>query len=298
MTVVSVIVPFFDASATIGRCLESLVAQEMDPADYEIIAVDDGSTDDSAAIARGFDRVRVLTADRGGAYAARNRGVAVSRGPLLAFTDADCVARPDWLGRMVRAMEDPAARVVTGRDRPAGRSRSVRLLAEYDHRKEELVLGGSDPAVYYAHTNNLITRRELLDRVGGFEERARGADVIFVHRVLALHGTDGVRYEPEALVDHLDIDSARAYFRKAFIYGRSGQRYAGIVDVAPLRARHRLEIFRRAIGASGASPVPAAWLFALLSVGVVLYRVGWLWAAIGTSEGGRSDDAGRGTGEP
>lgn len=305
MTVVSVIVPFLNASATIGRCLESLEAQDMDPAAYEIIAVDDGSSDDSPEIARQFDRVRALTGGGAGSYAARNRGVAASRGPLLAFTDADCVARADWLGRMVRAMEDPEIRVVMGRDKPAGRSISLRLLAEYDHQKEILVLGGTDPEVYYAHTNNLITRRELLERIGGFEERPRGGDVIFVHRVLALHGTDAVRYEPDALVDHLEIDSARVYFRKAFIYGVSGRRYAGVVDAHPLASPERIEIFRRTVRASGASPLSATWLFGLLSIGVVCYQAGRLWAGfrpgrwarpgINTRSGvnARSADAGR-----
>jgi hypothetical protein len=86
-------------------------------------------------------------------------------------------------------MSDPTAQIVMGRDRPVGRSLAVRLLAEYDHQKERLVFGGSDAPVYYGHTNNLVTRRSLLEHLGGFDERPRGADTIFVHRVLGLCGT-------------------------------------------------------------------------------------------------------------
>jgi glycosyltransferase involved in cell wall biosynthesis len=88
----AVIVPFRDASATLERCLRALTLQDLPPSAYEIIAVDDGSVDDSARIARGFDRVRYIACEPGGSYAARNRGLAVSSGSLVAFTDADCVA--------------------------------------------------------------------------------------------------------------------------------------------------------------------------------------------------------------
>ena len=191
--------------------------------------VDNNSTDDSVAIARRHAAVELYAEPQQGAYAARNCGVAAATGRLIAFTDPDCVPRPDWLRRLTAAMDDPAAMVVSGRDRPTGPGRAVRLLGEYDHVKEELVFAGADASAYYAHTNNLITRREVLDRVGPFDERARGGDVVFVQRALAAYGAGAVRYEPGAMVEHLEIARAAVYFQKARLYGRSARRYVRVV---------------------------------------------------------------------
>jgi glycosyltransferase involved in cell wall biosynthesis len=225
----------------------------------------------------------VLSEPHRSSYAARNAGLRAAAGELVAFTDADCVARPGWLRLLTEAIADRAVMVVMGRDRPAGRSRAVRLLAEYDHFKEVFVLSGSDPAIYYGHTNNMIVRRHVFERVGLFDEGRRGSDVILVHRVVEAFGTDAVRYEPEALVDHLEIASAAAYFRKAFVYGRSERRYSGVVRARPLRTRERLRIFRDTVRGAGVSPLDSTFLFALLACGVGFFGLGRLsvppWSA-------------------
>ena len=281
MIEVSIIVPMWNAAATLDRCLDGLHAQDAASGSFEVIVVDNNSTDASAAIARGRPEIRVLSEPRQGAYAARNRGVAAAKGRLIAFTDPDCVPRPDWIRRLTAAMADAEAMVVTGRDRPTGDSRSIRLLGEYDHVKEVVVLASADPSVYYAHTNNLITRREVFDRVGLFDERARGGDVVFVQRVLALHGPGAVRYEPSAHVDHLEVSSARVYYRKAFLYGQSARRYTQVVRARPLRNTERFHIFRETVRRSRLSVADSGLLFLLLTIGVGCFQVGWLRGAGG-----------------
>jgi hypothetical protein len=170
-------------------------------------------------------------------------------------------------------------KVVMGRDRPAGRTTAVRLLGEYDHHKEAFVLGSTEPAIYYGHTNNMAARRDAFAAVGAFDEGARGSDVIFVHRVLARWGIGAVQYVPDAVVDHLEIDRAAVYFRKAYLYGKSANRYASIVPARPLRNGERLRIFARTVAASSLSWRESAYLLALLVAGVVSYEAGWFAAA-------------------
>ncbi len=103
MARLSVIVPARNAAATIGACLASILAQSRS-AD-EIIVVDDGSSDETAAIARAADpRVTVCTQGHGGAAAARNEGVRMSSGSLLFFCDADLLLDPKLLATLEAAL--------------------------------------------------------------------------------------------------------------------------------------------------------------------------------------------------
>lgn len=111
---VSVVVPCFNAAAYLAAALESIVTQ--DPAPMEVIVVDDGSTDTSAAIAQDFGRgVRLVRQANAGIAAARNRGVAETAAPLLAFLDADDLWPAASLARRLAVLETrPDAECVFG----------------------------------------------------------------------------------------------------------------------------------------------------------------------------------------
>jgi len=96
----TVVVPTLDRAATIGRAIESVVAQTW--TDFELLVVDDGSTDDTRAVVARFqdERVRYLRRAHRGRSAARNHGAEVGRGRWLTFLDSDDHARPAWLGRL------------------------------------------------------------------------------------------------------------------------------------------------------------------------------------------------------
>lgn len=96
---VSIIVPVYNAEATLGRCIDSLLAQSFD--DFELIAVDDGSSDSSQDIVRSYtgrdSRVRLLTPGHGGVSAARNCGIEAASGTWLTFVDSDDYVASDYL---------------------------------------------------------------------------------------------------------------------------------------------------------------------------------------------------------
>jgi len=93
---VSVVIPVYNGERYLGEAVESVLAQTYD--DFEIIVVDDGSTDGTVSVAEGFgDRVTIVSQERGGAGAARNRGCALARGRFLAFLDADDLWLPNKL---------------------------------------------------------------------------------------------------------------------------------------------------------------------------------------------------------
>ncbi|MFT6287271.1 MAG: glycosyltransferase involved in cell wall biosynthesis [Alcanivorax sp.] len=111
---ISVIVPVYNDGKYIGEAIESVLSQSINP--FEIIVVDDGSTDDSAATARRFsNRVRLIRQTNRGAAAARNTGISAATGNYLGFLDADDLWLPNKLELQIAAMElNPALDMVFG----------------------------------------------------------------------------------------------------------------------------------------------------------------------------------------
>jgi glycosyltransferase involved in cell wall biosynthesis len=193
---VSVIIPARDAAATLGRTLAALQGQRFE-GDFEVIVVDNGSLDATAAVARAAPLgPRVVERRRGeGPAAARNAGVTVSRAPILAFTDADCEPAPGWLAAGVDALA--RADLVQGTVAPAAGAH----VGPFD--RTVWVAGGS---LYEAAS--LFVRRSWWERVGGFQELLAGAgngapfgeDAWFGWRVRRAGGRADLC--PEARVEH------------------------------------------------------------------------------------------------
>lgn len=106
---VSVVVPTRDRAHLLGRAVASVLAQSFE--DFELIVVDDGSTDDTPGRIRGLEdpRVRYLQQDPIGAGAARNRGATAARGEYLTFLDSDDEAEPMWLEKLLETLEATGA---------------------------------------------------------------------------------------------------------------------------------------------------------------------------------------------
>jgi glycosyltransferase involved in cell wall biosynthesis len=168
---ISVIVPVYNARRTLRPCLESL-ARQTDP-HFEVVLVDDRSTDDSREIARPFSddarfRIVALPHNKGQAVS-RNKGVSVAEGRLIAFIDADCEAPETWLATHRRLLaECPDVDVISGgyllndQDPPAARFAS----REASFRRLSL------PSLELRSltTANCVLRREAFEEAGGFPE--------------------------------------------------------------------------------------------------------------------------------
>jgi glycosyltransferase involved in cell wall biosynthesis len=155
---VSVVIPARNATATLGRTLACLARQRVEGG-YEVMVVDDGSDDGTAEVARNAPGpVTVLEPGRVGAAEARNRGVAASSAPAIAFTDADCFPAEDWLANGL--VELAHADLVQGRVAPDPDS----PLGPFDR----TIWVESERGFY--ETANLLVTRALFERIGGFED--------------------------------------------------------------------------------------------------------------------------------
>jgi glycosyltransferase involved in cell wall biosynthesis len=209
---VSVVIPCYNGQKYLGEALESVLAQTYRPID--VIVVDDGSTDESAAVVRRFPDVRLYAQPHAGPGAARNRGVALARGSFLAFLDADDLWVHDKLESQMAAFRaDPTLDMVCGHVR---QFHSPELAEDVKAR-----LKGAG-AVIAGHTNTLLIRRESFCRVGPLptnrrlgefidwyarakELRLNGALVPKVVTLRRLHGANlGIR-ERDSRGDYLKI---------------------------------------------------------------------------------------------
>jgi glycosyltransferase involved in cell wall biosynthesis len=162
---ISVVIPVYNTERFVRAALESVFAQEGD-AEVQVVVVDDGSTDGSVEVVRGFgERVTLVLAEHGGIGAARNRGVELTTGEYLAFLDADDLWTPAKLRLQLDALTAPGApEMVAGmveqfRDGPEGRGRVGDLMAGY-------VAGA------------MLMRRETFERVGPFQTGIRAGEFI------------------------------------------------------------------------------------------------------------------------
>jgi glycosyltransferase involved in cell wall biosynthesis len=224
---ISVVVPFFNAAAVLEEALRSAVAQT--GAEAEIVAVDDGSTDQSLAIARGFaPGIRVLTGPNRGVSAARNRGIAESGGEWLIFLDADDLLTPGTLRRRLdMAKAVPADVVICDWQELVGRGDGA---ADGRTRAADMEALAGDPEIacatsFWATTAALMYRRPLVEAIGGFRD---DLPVIQDARLLfdaAWHGARfvhsphvGARYR--VLPDSLSRTDPRRFWRDCLANGR------------------------------------------------------------------------------
>ena len=277
---VSVVVPCFNSEAFIAECLEALCDQDYPRDRYEVILVDNGSSDRSLEIAKQFAGVRCLTEAKRGSYAARNRGVAAARGEVVAFTDSDCAPARDWVRTAWAALTPGRPGIVVGQVRFRQDSLPLSLIAAYQAQQIEFVTASRDDSLYFGYTNNLATTRFTLDAAGLFVEIARGADTIFVQRTIKAYSSDVVDYCADLCIDHLEIAGIWHWYAKLFLYGRSSKANRSIAALRSLSTRERLYVFRQTIRRRGLSKLHAAFLALLLLPQGLFFRFGGLRARI------------------
>jgi len=110
----SVIIPAFNEEKTISQTLESVLRQNFPRRQYEIIVVNNNSTDKTATIVKKFPAVKLIHEPKQGYVYALKRGAKEARGEILVFTDADTIVPPDWLSQYQKAYQDPRVVVVGG----------------------------------------------------------------------------------------------------------------------------------------------------------------------------------------
>jgi len=251
---VSVIVPVYNGEATIAACLESLLNQTYPAAAYDLIVVENGSTDDTAAIVGRYP-VRLFHSQRRGPAPARNLGLGRSEADLVAFTDADCVAGPDWLAELVKPYADPGVGGVGGAIRAldhAGRTQ-VEIFSEEQSPLVNFVSGEGE-FLPHLYTANASYRRPLLAELGGFNPALVTAEDVDLSWRLQLQTGTQVRYAPQAVVYHHHRSTLTGLARQYRQYGFGEILLDTMYGAYPSYPRSRRYQARRILGQVAALP--------------------------------------------
>ncbi len=214
---VSVIVPAYNAAATLPGCLTALASQDYPRDAYEVIVVDDGSSDETPALAEAAG-VRVIRQGHAGPAAARNRGAAAAEGELLLFTDADCEPTPGWISALAAAFQDPQVAGAKGAYLTRQRGLLPRFTQlEYEDRYDRMA---GQETIDFVDTYSAAYRREVFLANRGFDTVFPTASVEDQELSFRL-AEKGYRlvFVSAARVYHRHNPTLRAYVRRKFQIG-------------------------------------------------------------------------------
>ena len=199
---VSIVIPVYNGAETIAACLESLLKQNY-PADaYDIIVVENGSTDNTTEIVSQYP-VRLLHSDERGPAPARNMGIGNSKADVVALTDADCIADSNWLSELVKPYADPKIGGAGGAILAYEHAdRNVVEMFSDEHSPLVNFVSGEKEFLPHLYTANASYRRCLLEKVGGFNPRLVTADDVDIAWRLQLQTGARLSYVPEAIIYH------------------------------------------------------------------------------------------------
>jgi O-antigen biosynthesis protein len=214
---VSVIVCTHNGARTLPDCLDAL--ERLDYPDYEVIVVDDGSSDDTAAVAE-RRHLRLIQTSHQGLATARNEGLSAATGTVVAYVDDDAYPDSDWLRYLATALMDTGHAGVGGPNiPPPDEGHVARCVASAPGGPVHVLV--TDREAEHIPGCNMAFKKEALDAVGGFDRRFRvaGDDVDLCWRLQDAGSTIG--FSPGAVVYHRRRGSIRGYVRQQYEYGKA-----------------------------------------------------------------------------
>jgi len=216
---VSIVVPVYNEEDKICQCISSLLDQTYRREGYEVIIVDNGSSDRTRRRAMKYPVEVVSETETQSSYAARNCGIIESSGSIIAFTDADCRASYKWLEKGVGTIKrNKKIGAVAGRiDNGEGKTITQRYLNRINWLSQKATI--NHKYLPYPQTANAIYKKDVFDKVGLFEEKwISGGDADMSWRMQS-ETEYKIVYEEEAVIEHNHRESIKSLWGQAKKWG-------------------------------------------------------------------------------
>ncbi len=207
---ISIIVPVFNDEKNIGTCIISLLNQDYLKKYYEIIIVDNNSTDDTKKIIKKFKNINYVIEKKPGASASRNKGLKITKGDIIAFTDSDCYVEKNWLKEIEKSLKK--------NDAVVGYSKGVNYnkVAEFvDDSYEELMKDFMENEnLVRLDTRNCAVKKSVFEKVNSFDEQIKfNEDTEFSARVK--EKDIQIAFNTDMIVNHVNPTNLFTVIKKA-----------------------------------------------------------------------------------
>jgi len=247
---VSVIVPVLNDPERLQVCLQALEKQTYPGDLYEVIVVDNGSYESIEPVVDRFTQARYCDEQRRSSYAARNRGVSLARGTVIAFTDSDCIPASDWIERGIAGLlHTPNCGIAGGKVKLFFKNRDIPTAVEFFDSISFFQQQKNINDTKFSVTANLFTFKKVFDHVGLFNDTLKsGGDVEWGRRVSSCGYN--LSYADEAVVSHPARSSFRQIHKKVVrvtggLYERQKQNRSLFMTVIDILAADVLPPVRR-----------------------------------------------------
>lgn len=218
---ISIIVPVRNAQNTIKKCIDSLL--DLNYPNYELIVVNDGSTDDTAKVLANYQNIKILTTHRVGPSQARNLALGEAKGAFVAFTDADCIVGSVWIAELLKGFVDDRVAGVGGiqkipADAPPFSKKVQEFLSTFGFISDYMKSGLSISKTRHNPSCNVMYRKSVLVELGGFFVGLwPGEDVELDYRIKRKDYQ--LMFNPQAVVYHYRPNNFSDFSKMMFGYG-------------------------------------------------------------------------------
>jgi GT2 family glycosyltransferase len=213
---ISIVIPVLNGEKTIAKCLDALLKLDFDQDQYEIIVVDNNSTDATKSLVLGYP-VAYFFETKSGAAAARNCGARHASGAVLCFVDGDCCVEKDWLAKLMRHFDDSSVSAVLGVCLHQEKSLADSMyIHEYEVDWASRYVLGED--LFALSSANCAIRKDVFQTLGGFDESLLAVEDIDLGMRLFLNGYHIVS-DKSACVLHMYTDTLKKRLQKTILYG-------------------------------------------------------------------------------
>lgn len=214
----SIIITFYNKEKTIEACIKALLSQDFPEDRYEIIAVNNNSTDKSISIVQRYPQVKLIHEKyHQNAYASRNTGIKNAAGHIIAFTDADTEIPENWLSNIYTSINKDNYDILIGWYLPARPVKLLQLHCDLTSLRIKKAIEQNNTSLLTACGANLIIKKHVFEKEGMFLINSNSEDANFTARCLKKRYRIG--FEDNIAIKRNDINSINILLLKNFYYG-------------------------------------------------------------------------------